>query len=56
MTSCPKVNAIGGEINAKIDFIHDTDHGVRICNAEDPENQGVSNREPFFPGTSHYDT
>ena len=29
-----EVNRIGGNINKAIDRIHDTDHGVRICNKE----------------------
>ena len=32
------MNAIGGNLNAQIDFIHDTDHGVRVCNNEKEEN------------------
>ena len=29
-----EVHRIGGNINKAIDRIHDTDHGVRICNKE----------------------
>ncbi|TRY77993.1 hypothetical protein TCAL_11893 [Tigriopus californicus] len=36
-----QVNTIGGQINHGIDFIHDTDHGSRICNLDQPFNQGV---------------
>ena len=37
------MNRVGGDINAFIDTVHDTDHGVRVCNEEDggPDEQGV---------------
>jgi hypothetical protein len=28
------VNTVGGNLNFGFDFLHDTDHGVRICNQE----------------------
>lgn len=30
-----RINVIGGELNRKIDSIHDEDHGVKICNQEE---------------------
>ena len=36
------VNRIGGDLNEKIDSIHDEDHGVRVCNQKaGPESHGV---------------
>ena len=36
------VNRIGGDLNEKIDSIHDEDHGVRVCNQRaGPESHGV---------------
>ena len=34
-----KIHAIGDQINRGVDFLHDTDHGLRICNRDSPTNQ-----------------
>eukprot|EP00095_Tigriopus_kingsejongensis_P008669 maker-scaffold72_size415059-snap-gene-2.21 protein:Tk08669 transcript:maker-scaffold72_size415059-snap-gene-2.21-mRNA-1 annotation:"PREDICTED: hypothetical protein LOC100646249" len=36
-----QVHTIGAKLNQGIDFLHDTDHGTRICNQDQPFNHGV---------------
>jgi len=36
-----RINEFGGAMNQQIDHIHDSDHGVRVCNIDKEEERGV---------------